>query len=85
MRSSFAFAGRAIVMTSVILVVGFFPMSWGQDSVTHALGTLLPFTVVVALIADLLLVPAMIERNWIDLEPGPEANAGADEKVGRQS
>lgn len=58
-RRTFDFAGRAIVMTTVILVVGFLPFALSDYLTTRMMGTLLPLCLVVALLADLLLVPAM--------------------------
>jgi predicted RND superfamily exporter protein len=58
--------GRALVITSVVLVVGFlvFLLS-GLDS-TASFGALLATTVAVALVADFLLMPALILtlRPW---------------------
>jgi predicted RND superfamily exporter protein len=59
------FAGRAIVITSVILVVGFAPTATSDYFTTRILGTLLPMTLVHALLADLLLVPALVRVGAI--------------------
>ena len=59
-QRTFDFAGRAIVMTTVILVLGFLPMATSTYFSTRIMGTLLPLTLVVALVADLLLVPALV-------------------------
>jgi hypothetical protein len=79
--------GRALVITSVTLVLGFsvFLLSVMQSQVLF--GVLLSVTIVVALIADFFLMPALI----LTFEPfGPEtaeagsvapaANAGTREK-----
>ena len=58
---TFDFAGRAIVMTTIILVLGFLPMASSTYYSTRIMGTLLPMTLVVALLADLLLVPALVK------------------------
>ena len=59
-RGTYSFAGRAIVMTTVILVVGFAPCALSGFVTMRLLGTLLPLCLVVALLADLLLVPALV-------------------------
>jgi predicted RND superfamily exporter protein len=58
-EASFAYAGRAIVITSVILVAGFAPLASSGYFTTRIFGTLLPGCLVVALLAVLLLVPAL--------------------------
>jgi predicted RND superfamily exporter protein len=62
---TFDFAGRAIVMTSVILVAGFSPFALSAYYTTRMMGTLLPLCLVVALLADLLLVPALVQVGLI--------------------
>ncbi len=57
---TFHYSGRAIVITSVIIVFGFAPFSLSAYFTTNNMGTLLPACLVVALAADLLLVPALI-------------------------
>lgn len=76
LRRSFAFAGRAIVMTSLILVVGFLPFATTGYFSTRIFGTLLPGVLVVALLADLLLVPAMARLGWLGA-PGDAARREA--------
>jgi len=60
-RQTVAFSGGAIVKTSLILCGGFLPFAMSGYFTTRLLGTLLPMTIVVALLADLLLVPAMVQ------------------------
>ncbi len=57
---TFRFAGRGIVMTTVILCAGFAPFAISDYFTIDLLGTGLPMVLIVALIADLLLVPAAI-------------------------
>ncbi len=64
-QRTFNFAGRAIMMTTVILVLGFLPFGFGDYFSTAMFGTLLPFCLVAALLADLLLVPALIKAGAI--------------------
>ncbi len=64
-RETFHFAGRAIVITSVILVIGFLPLNISDYATFILLGTLLPMTLVVALLANLFVVPALARLGWI--------------------
>ena len=59
--NTFHYSGRAIIMTSVILVAGFSPMAISNYFTIHIMGTLIPACLVVALLADLVLVPAMVQ------------------------
>ena len=72
-RGTFAYAGRAIVMTTVILVLGFLPCAGSGFSTMRLFGTLLPFSLVVALLADLLLVPALVRLGPLRLRVPPQA------------
>ncbi len=58
-RRTFAFAGRAIVTTTVILGLGFLPLLLATYKPLRMFGMLLPMVFGVALVADLLLVPAL--------------------------
>lgn len=64
-RETFHFAGRAIIITSVILVAGFAPLIMSDYFTFVMFGTLLPLTLVVALVADLFLTPALTRVGWI--------------------
>ncbi len=57
---TFHFAGRAIIMTTLILAAGFMPFLASDYWSTWVLGSLLPLALVVAMLADLLLVPALV-------------------------
>jgi predicted RND superfamily exporter protein len=63
--NTFHYSGRAIVITSVILAMGFAPFAGADYFSVRIFGTLLPVSVAVALAADLLLVPAMVQLGWI--------------------
>ena len=65
LRRTFEFSGRAIVMTTAILAIGFAPFALGQYLLTDMIGTLLPGVLVVALLADVMLVPAMVQVGWL--------------------
>ena len=64
-EQTFQFAGRAIVMTSVILALGFSPMALSGYYSIAVVGILLPFAMFAAMAADLLLVPAMAQLGWL--------------------
>ncbi len=68
---TFDFAGRAIVMTTVVLTLGFLPFALTDYYSTQVLGTLLPLTLVFALLADVLLVPALALLGPLDVGRGP--------------
>ena len=59
------YAGRGIIITTIILVLGFLPFAFSGYLSLRFFGTLLPFCLVVALLADLVLVPAMVQIGWI--------------------
>ena len=56
---TYHYAGRGIVMTTLILTIGFSPFILCQYFSLQILGTLLPMVLIVALLADLLLLPAL--------------------------
>jgi hypothetical protein len=64
-HNTFRFSGRGIIITTFIFVLGFSPLAMSSYLPIHIMGTMLPFCFVVALVADLLLVPAMIELGAI--------------------
>ena len=64
-RRTFEFAGRAIVTTTLILGLGFLPLAGSDYMPLRLIGTLLPAVLVVALVADLLLVPALARLGWL--------------------
>jgi predicted RND superfamily exporter protein len=66
LERTFSFAGRAIVMTTVILVIGFLPYALSDYYSINMLGTLLPAVLIIALAADLMTVPALVRLGWID-------------------
>ncbi len=77
---TFRFAGRAIVMTTVILVIGFGPFAISDYFTTRLFGTLVPLSLVVALLADLLLVPALVRVGAMRF--GPRVRTGATARPG---
>jgi predicted RND superfamily exporter protein len=73
LERTFEFAGRAIVMTTVTLALGFAPFALSGYFSIWILGVYLPLTLVVALLADLFLIPAMAQVGLIRFRP-PTAN-----------
>lgn len=59
-KRTFLEAGKAIILTSVILVAGFGLLIFSQFGVTHFTGLLISFTLVFALLADLFLLPLLL-------------------------
>jgi predicted RND superfamily exporter protein len=66
LERTFSFAGRAIVMTTIILALGFLPMALSPYYSIGIMGSLLPLALIVAMAADLLLLPAMAEVGWLN-------------------
>jgi predicted RND superfamily exporter protein len=81
-NKTFAFAGRAIVMTTIILAAGFSPFVASDYWSTWILGTLLPLALIVAMVADLLLVPALAKVGIIRF---PLATDLSEEKPGSEA
>jgi len=65
LRQTFHFSGRAMVSTTLILVAGFLPFGLSDYFSIRIIGTLLPMTLIVALLADILLVPALVKLRLI--------------------
>ena len=59
LRETFRYSGRGIFITTFVFVVGFLPALTSDYSSIWAMGLLLPICFVVALVADLVLVPAL--------------------------
>jgi predicted RND superfamily exporter protein len=57
---TFRGAGHAIVLTSLLLVVGFSTLAFSQLTSTRHFGILAAVTMAAALMADLLLLPALL-------------------------
>lgn len=60
-RQAFAITGRAMLFTSLILVAGFMSYTFATLGAYVMFGLLLSITIVVALAADFLLAPALLE------------------------
>lgn len=59
-KRTFIEAGRAIILTSVILVAGFGLLIFSRFGVTHFTGLLISFSLIFALLADLFLLPVLL-------------------------
>ena len=68
-RNTFRFAGIPIVLTTMILSLGFAPMASSDYYSLTIMGTLLPLSLIVALLADLLLVPALVQVGALRFGP----------------
>jgi len=64
-KQTLHYSGRAIIMSSVILVAGFLTFSFSEYFSVNIFGTLLPSCLIVALAADVLLVPAFVNLGWV--------------------
>ena len=64
LRKTFHFTGRPIVITTLVLVLGFAPFAVSDYVPIFNMGTLLPMCFLVALAADILMVPAMAALGW---------------------
>ena len=69
---TFRFTGRAIVHTSIILCLGLSPFLLSDYLTTQLMGSLLPLTLVMALISDLLLLPALVKLGVLRIPIGTE-------------
>ena len=63
------YAGRGIFITTTVLTLGFLPFVLSDYYSVAIFGTLLPLCLGVALAADLLLVPALVQVGWLRFPP----------------
>ncbi len=61
-KNTFENTGRSMILTSVILFVGFMVMLFSNNPVSVLVGVLISFTLVTALICDLYLLPVLLRR-----------------------
>jgi predicted RND superfamily exporter protein len=66
LKQTFHYTGRAIIITTIILGFGFLPFALSDYLSIRMMGILIPFTLVIALLADLFMVPAMAKVGLID-------------------
>lgn len=72
-QRTFRFAGRGILFTTIILTLGFGPMVLSDYFSIWLIGIFLPGALVVALLADLLLVPALASVGVFQFAASPES------------
>ncbi len=69
-RATFFTTGKAMVITTIVLSLGFYAYMMAQMVSVHNFGLLTGSVIVLALLADLLLAPALMivaaKRGWID-------------------
>jgi predicted RND superfamily exporter protein len=65
LQRAFHFCGRAMMSTTLILALGFLPFAISDYFTVHMFGTLLPYTLIVAVLADVLLVPALVKLGFV--------------------
>ncbi|MCU0402328.1 MAG: MMPL family transporter [Algoriphagus sp.] len=73
-KRTFLDTGKAIVLTSVILITGFGLLIFSQFGVTHFTGLLISFSLFFALLADLFLLPVLLfplKKVWDQKIKGP--------------
>lgn len=68
--------GRAMILTSIILMAGFGTLGFSDFDSTRLMGSLVSLTIFTALLADLIYLPALI--YWIRPELGVSNGASAD-------
>ncbi len=68
--------GRAMILTSIILLAGFGTLGFSDFDSTRLMGSLVSLTIFTAVIADLVFLPALI--YWIKPELGTKLEALAD-------
>jgi predicted RND superfamily exporter protein len=79
---AFRHAGRAMVSTSVILVGGFLVMLSGEMASSHTFGILVSCSVVFALLADLMIAPAVLRAFYRDRALPSSGRVGAPRGLG---
>jgi predicted RND superfamily exporter protein len=62
MRRTFIGSGKAIILTSIILAGGFISLAGSQFMGTFYIGSLIGLTLILALLADLFLIPLLLLR-----------------------
>jgi predicted RND superfamily exporter protein len=60
LRTTYITTGKAIIITSLVLFSGFFMLVLSDFEGTYAMGALVSVSLLVAVIADLLLLPILL-------------------------
>jgi len=68
LKQAYSYAGRAIVMTSLIFAAGFLPFALSDYLSIRVIGIYLPLVMIIALLADLLLLPALLTVGAIRIK-----------------
>jgi predicted RND superfamily exporter protein len=68
-------AGRAVVATSLLLMLGFFIFAGAEIEPVRRFGVLVGLTVVMALLTDLITLPALLRLLYRERSPAAEAPA----------
>ncbi len=77
-RYAFATVGRAILVTTIVLVSGFVILAQSNFAMNSGMGQLTAIIVVVALVIDFLLLPTLLlalDRKKINLQPAEQTEA----------
>ncbi len=69
--------GRAMILTSIILLTGFGTLGFSEFDSTRLMGSLVSLTIFTAVVADLVFLPAMI--YWIKPELGTNIKIASDQ------
>ena len=67
-RYAFYSVGQALIVTSVVLIAGFLILSLSAFDLNGSMGRMTAITIALALVADLLILPALlmvVDRPWI--------------------
>jgi predicted RND superfamily exporter protein len=70
LQHAFETAGVAMIITSVVLSTGFMMLSFSDYYVTACIGSLAAMTILIALLADFLVLPALVVR-FLDTSEKP--------------
>ncbi len=73
---TFHYSGRAIITTALILVVGFLPLATSDYLSIRMLGTYLPGTILVAVLTEVFVTPALVHAGVIRIVPQGSGTAG---------
>lgn len=79
-RYAFKSVGRAMIVTSIVLVAGFLILSFSHFELNSGMGMLTAIVIILALVADLFLLPPLLlslEHKHEATSPHPAAAAGA--------
>jgi predicted RND superfamily exporter protein len=64
LRATYITTGKAIILTSLVLIAGFFMLILSDFEGTYAMGALVSISLLVAVVADLLLLPILLFKFY---------------------